>query len=348
MDNINSELISKSHLSGITLRQNDMNNYVYLCWMQMWAMTFWYCEPMEQKYRFQELLKILEKSHCYDMEIFNLLFEAISTYGKDFMILKLYDLILKQHLNPSYKVHSIVMKIIDKNKVEGNFNEKLESLIGMEMNKKFKKFHFKKRAFRTKDSKYILSEDIIFMAFDNCPRCKKEIDLEQKSKDFKSMGRDLRWVKCEDSNCGLNFLPKLTLEIGKEINKNGCMTINTCNLDSVPLYTPYTLKNNYKTTVLKKYNIKLDLEDYIKNYKEIFWDSLWYFKLNNLEYDFMLPYEENFHEEIILNKNLYITIKGSNEINRDINLGNNTDQPRFDYYKLEISNFCFCIKDVQN
>ena len=68
------------------------------------------------------------------------------------------------------------------------------------------------------------------------------------------------------------------------------MRINTCKLDSVPLYTPYTLKNNYKTTVLKKYNVKLDLEDYIKNYKEIFWDSLWYFKLNNLEYDFMQPY----------------------------------------------------------
>ena len=348
MDNINAELISKSHLGGITLRQNDMINYVYLCWMQMWAMTFWYCDPIEQKYRFQELLKILEKSHCYDMEIFNLLFEATSTYGKDFMVLKLYDLILKQHLNPSYKVHSIVMKIIDKNKVEGNFNDKLQSLIGMELNKKFKKTHFKKRAFRIKDNKYILSEEIIFLAFDNCPKCKKEIDLEQKSKDFKNMGRDLRWVKCGESNCGLNFLPKLTLEFGKEINKNGSMKINTCNLDSVPLYTPYTLKNNYKTTVLKKYNVKLDLEEYIKNYKEIFWDSLWYFKLNNLEYDFMLPYEENIHEETILNKNLYITIKGSNEINRDINLVNNTDQPRFDYYKLKTSNFSFFIKNVQN
>ena len=52
--------------------------------------------------------------------------------------------------------------------------------------------------------------------------------------------------------------------------------------------------------------------------------------------------------EVLPNKNLYITIKGSNEINRDINLGNNTNQPRFDYYKLKISNFSFSIKDVQN
>ena len=46
------------------------------------------------------------------MEIYNILFEALSQFGKDYMVLKLYDIILKQHLNPSYKVHSIVMKIV--------------------------------------------------------------------------------------------------------------------------------------------------------------------------------------------------------------------------------------------
>ena len=345
IDNINVELISKSHLGGVTLRKNDMINYVYLCWMQMWAMTLWYCDSIEQKYRFQELLKILENSHCYDMEIFNLLFEATSIYGKDFMVLKLYDLILKQHLNPSYKVHSIVMKIIDKQNVEGNFNDKLQNLIGIEMNKKFKKTNFKKRAFRTKDNKYNLSEEITFMAFDTCPKCKKEIDLERMSKDFKNMGRDLRWAKCADSNCGMTFLPKLTLEIGKEINKNGCMRINTCNYETVPLYTPFTLKNNYKTTILKKYNVKLDVEEYIKSYKEIFWVSLWYFKLNNLEYDFMLPYEDDFHVKMIPNDNLYITIKGSIEKNGKKNI-DDIEHPRFDYYKMKISNFSFCIKDI--
>ena len=49
----------------------------------------------------------------------------------------------------------------------------------------------------------------------------------------------------------------------------------------------------------------------MKNYKEIFWDSLWYFKMNNLEYDFMLPYENSAHDILIPNKNLAITISGS-------------------------------------
>jgi hypothetical protein len=51
------------------------------------------------------------------METFNLLFEALSKFGKnDDMILKLYAILLKFHLNPSSKVHKIVMEIIEKKK----------------------------------------------------------------------------------------------------------------------------------------------------------------------------------------------------------------------------------------
>ena len=75
-----------------------------------------------------------EKSQLYEIEIYNILFEALSQYGKEYMVLKLYDIILKQHLNPSLKIHSIVMKIMEKQNVEGNFNEKLQALIGNEIN----------------------------------------------------------------------------------------------------------------------------------------------------------------------------------------------------------------------
>ena len=342
IDNINVDMISKSHLSGVTLRQSDMNNYVYLVWMQMWAMTFWYCEEIEKKYRFQELLAVLEKSHCYEMEIFNLLFEAISAHGMDYMVLKLYDLILKQHLNPSYKVHSIVMKIIEKQNVEGNFNEKLQTFIGSEMNTKYTKTDFKNRVFRTKYYKDIMTEEIIFYGFDCCTKCNKDINLEYISKDYNNMGRELQWTKCP--RCNEKILPKLSFQFGKDLNKSGDMRINTCYYDSAILYSPFTLKNNYKSTILKNYNIKLDVESLMKNYKDIFWNSLWYFKLNNLEYDFMLPYEQSCFETIIPNNNLYITIKGSLE--KEKKELNDENKPRFDYYNLKISNFSVTIGKI--
>ena len=342
IDTINVDIISKSHLSGVTLRQSDMKNYVYLCWMQMWAITFWYCEEIEKKYRFQELLKVLEISHCYEMEIFNLLFEVISAYGKDYMVLKLYDLIIKQHLNPSYKVHSIAMKIIEKKNVEGNFNDKLQSFIGNEMNTKYTKTDFRKRVFRTKYYKDIMSEDIIFYAFDCCTKCNNDINIESISQDYKNMGRDTQWAKC--IRCNEKILPKLSFQFGREVNKSGDMRINTSYLDSAILHSPFTLKNNYKTTVLKNNNTKLEVESFMKNYRDIFWDSLWYFKLNKLEYDFMLPYAQSIQESITPNKNLYITLKGSLEKNKNIDI-NDESQPRFNYFQLKITNFKFTIQD---
>ena len=157
----------------------------------MWAIIFWYCEQKEQRYRFQELLKVLDISHCYVMEICNLLFEAISLFGKEsknyMMILKLYDLILNQHLNPSLKIHLMVVKIMEKEKVE--VNDQIKSLISNEIDKKYTKAKFKKRSFifRAKFNKHVLSEDITFFAFDNCTKCQNDINLETLSKDFKNM-----------------------------------------------------------------------------------------------------------------------------------------------------------------
>ena len=126
IEGINEDLISKSHLGGVSIRQNDMQNYIYLCWMQMWAITFWYCDEKEQNYRFQQLLEVINKTSCYEMETFNLLFEALYKFGKhDNMILKLYAILLKFHLNPSSKVHKIVMEIFEKNNLQGNLNEKI-------------------------------------------------------------------------------------------------------------------------------------------------------------------------------------------------------------------------------
>ena len=58
---INEDIISKSHLGRVEMRLNEMVNYVNLCWIKMWAMTFWYCDEQEKRYRFQELVKIIGK-----------------------------------------------------------------------------------------------------------------------------------------------------------------------------------------------------------------------------------------------------------------------------------------------
>ena len=296
---INRDIISKSHLGGIAEKQNDMKNYIELCWLQMWAMTFWYCDKKEKQYRFHQLMEVLNKTSSHEMEILNILFDTLEKNGEEYMVLKLYDILIKLRLNPSFKVHNIVMKYLDKYKSAENINindilQKAISHVSTIYEEK-DKLKFKKRTLKSKYYKNILSEDVIFYAFDTCIYCQKIINLQTKSRIFEEMNREIMWVKCP--NCNEYCLTKIGIQFGKEINKTGKMRYNTCKYDSVVLFSPYSLKMNYKT-LLRDFGIKLDVDELMFKYSNIFWNTLWYFKLNNLEYDFMLPYEKEFDEQI--------------------------------------------------
>ena len=158
------DIISKSHLGRVAERQNDMKNYVNLCWLQMWAMTFWYCDKKEKKYRFHQLLNVINRTTSHEMEILNLLFDTLEKNGEEYMVLKLYDILLKLKLNPSFKVHNIVMKYLDKYKSAENINinDILQKVIQKEIfdPNLNNKLNFKKRTLKSKYYKNILFEDV--------------------------------------------------------------------------------------------------------------------------------------------------------------------------------------------
>ena len=293
---INMDIITKSHLGGVAERQNDMKNYIDLCWLQMWAMTFWYCDKKEKKYRFQQLLRIINKTSSHEMEILNLLFETLEKNGEEYMVLKLYDVLLKLKLNPSFKVHNIVMKCLDKDKSSENINinDILKKKLSQEIYELNTKESFKKRTLKSKYNTNILFEEITFYAFDTCIYCQNMINLFKKCVKFDEINRDIMWVKCE--NCRQYSLVKLCVQFGKEINKKGYMKYNTCKYDSVVLFSPYSLKMNYKS-LLNDYRINVDVEELMFKYNNIFWNSIWYFKLYNLDFDFMLPYDKIYERE---------------------------------------------------
>ena len=115
------------------------------------------------------------------MEILNLLFDTLEKNGEEYMILKLYDILLKLKLNPSFKVHNIVMKYLDKYKSAENINinDILQKVIQKEIfdPNLNNKLNFKKRTLKSKYYKNILFEDVTFYAFDTCIYCQKVIML---------------------------------------------------------------------------------------------------------------------------------------------------------------------------
>ena len=353
---INEDIILKSHLGGVQMRQDDMNNYINLCWMQMWGMTFWYCDKDEKEYRFQELLKVINKTSNHEMEIFNLIFETLSVNGTDYMILKLYDILIKLKLNPSLKVHNIAMKILENVKGGGNFNENLQEALKSKEGKVYTNNNFRKRTLKSKYFKKILTEDILFYAFDACMNmdCQNEINLFEISQNYKEMARDLIWAKCP--KCNEFLLPKLTVKFGKDVNVNATMKYSTSKYDCVVLFSPLSLKENYNNSLLKDYGIKLDVEELLEKYSTIFWNTLWYFKINNLEYDFILPYEHNM-DEISFNINQEITTSEIYNINKgkkekeknkidNNNIGSKVqfnDLTKYDVNELNICHFELCL-----
>ena len=347
MNLINEDLISKSHLGDVSIRLDDMKKYIYLCWMQMWALTFWYSEENEQNYWFQELLRIIEASSCYEMEIFNLLFEALNNYGQKEMVLKLYDILLKKHLNPSFQIHSVAMKIIEKNKDSGKtggMNDNLKKLLSnAEKSTKFKKNNFSRRTFRSRYYPNIYTENIKFFAFDTCIFCQQIINLESISLNLKEMNRDLSWTNCP--NCKETLLPKLTVQFGEEINRIGDMKENTSTFDTVVLFSPYILKNNYSSIFGKEIGVKLDVHDLMMKYPSIFWNSLWYFKLNGLEYDFMQPYYYRLKEIGYKDLISWVEIGKTNENEESDDDSDEEEKSKsFDMSKLKITSNRITIK----
>ena len=51
----------------------------------------------------------------HEMETFTLLFDAVTKYGEDYMVLKLYEKLINSRLNPNYLMCVTVMRIIERN-----------------------------------------------------------------------------------------------------------------------------------------------------------------------------------------------------------------------------------------
>lgn len=281
--NINSDLIAKSHLNSIEIKTCEMENYIYLSWLKLWAFSFWYYDKDERKYRFEQMLSVLDMVIHHEMEVFNNLFEVLIEADTDKeKLLKLYDKVLSYRLNPSVYIFEIVKKIVDKTKRTSPTSKKTDP-------RKLDCRGFRKRTFKNKYENKIISENIKFGMTEICDSCGGEVDLYQLIKNINDANKEICWAICP--KCKNLFLPKLTIRFGFELNKNNSMTQITSVQDSIVLYSPYTLYYTMIGSIVKEN--KIDIDNFKKNFSPLFWNFIWYFKAQNLPYDFLLPYESN-------------------------------------------------------
>ena len=322
INRINTDILSKSYLNTIESEEGEMLNYIFLAYVEMWGYCYYYQAYSEKDYRFHQLIEVLDKVYHHEIEIFSLLFNSLIKFKEEDKILKLYERLLSYKITPNSDIYAMVGKIIDNQKKKTNQNkEELDKnknyndiekiLMSSSLSSKNKlDFELQRRTFRDETEKKILGDLVSFNTSTICPECTKIIDIEQICLDHKNMRKDALWAKCP--LCNKYILPQFSVKLGNNVNLiNGddCVKVTR-----FVLHSPYELKVKIKETIDKDGCQFLEVEKFKMKYPSLFWSCIWYFKLNKIDYEIMLPYEANIFKSKTNNLNNYININFNSKV----------------------------------
>ena len=303
---INSDLLSKSSLGQNINLGLEMQNNLYLTWLEVWSYTFWYIDKDEREYRFDQALDILDRVIHHELNIFNLMFDALNQQNEQEMIIKLYQKMLLLKLNPNTNIYNIISNILDNDQIK-QLLDKMK-LSGNNVSLKFDRKYvnkFKTRTFlNLEDKPSLVNERLKFESIFSCIECMEDINLFTLCKNFEGIKNDVLWAPCKNGHYNL---PKLKINFGNELfplnvlknPKNSTSTIN-----DIVLHSPYNLKTNIKNAMKNKYGTKLDVNKFKSDFCALFWNFVWYCKVYELDYSILLPYSERI-EQIRTNKIIY-------------------------------------------
>ena len=295
-----------------------MANYIYLTYIELWAYSFWYHEIIEKKFKFKQLLNIIDKLNNHEIELYNLLFESLYKNKEEDKIMDLYDKLFSQKLSPSSYIYSLIDKIknkkkIDSFKINDGFPNKIRRLFSfrkttINKNRNINKiiYNFKLRTFHSYNELDIFGERVYFETIQKCSECNRKINIYNLSINNKNIINNELWAQCP--YCKYYFLPLLIIHFGNIFHNE---KITKCFLHS-----PYELKKNIKNIITDKDNQKLDVDNFKNNYPDLFWSSVWYFFLYKIDFSFFLPYESNinkFIHKILLSSDIESKIINNNE-----------------------------------
>ena len=325
VDRTNTDILSKSlkasqRNNSKKLMEQEMQNYIYLTYIELWAYSYWYLDNNEKDMKFNQMLEILNKITNHEVELFDILFEALNKFKEVDKILYLYDCLLKYKILPSSFIYSIVNTLLSKNKMtkshSNNYFPRNSDIIA-------KQKKHQKRTFHSIKEGNLFGDKVTFHSKQPCPECDKILDIIDISLNFKYTNKDIFWAKCPF--CGKDIIPKLRVSLGyKILNKNKDSGFNTDKSTIFILHSPYELKNNIRNIIYKDGLKLFHLEDFKDKYPSLFWSCVWYFKLSKIDLDIILPYEYTGiqdwnNPQKSLPINLVSVIKSNNETKNKLN-----------------------------
>ena len=274
---------------------SEIENSLYLLWLNIFCLTLHYCDETEKEYRYEEMMDHLSRITMEKHRIINLIVCALSKFGGDKLMIRFFE-----KLNPFYysSYSYLTSKFLNEKKIVSDLkkmniaNTRLsinyyrESQMGINIfdiinNNSVKTLKPRTFELNTNPSSnpkdnpnQPIKETVIFDDVIQCQNCKKNIEIGILTISFKEMSKGPQ-LKCPE--CKKLFSPQITVQFGK-------------NVDNITLYGVYYLYN-ISNEIVKVYGTKMNMEDFRSKYKDFFWNCIWYFGLKGLSYDMMLKYK---------------------------------------------------------
>ena len=331
IDAINSDVIAKSSLGQNMNRSIEMKNYLYLTWLEMWAFTFWYNEPGEKHYRFDQMLDVLDKVIHHEMNILNLMFDILNKHGEPQMMLKLYQKLLQLKINPSTFIYDIMSNVLDKNQIKNLFDEmKKGSSKPLKFND-YNKKNNRERTFLSINDNLPLETKPKFYYDYYCISCSEKINIYLICKTFEGIRKDILWVKCK---CKEYNLPKIIVKFGLEFYPK------STSIEDFVLHAPNNLKINIKNAVATHYGTDINISSFKSQFQPLFWNFIWYCVIHNLDYNILLPYSKNL--ELLKETSFYNPNREIFEVDYDDNVFQENQK------KIENISKCINIKNKES
>ena len=296
---------------NIKNKSGELLNDVYISYLILFTLSLSYMDKEERKPRFNNLLQTLLIIDKPDMEMIELLFNTLIKLEEEELAMRLYAIFNQRHFNLTWEIFFMMAKILHKGqKMYDSINKELKYIL-VSKNPNDRKFRSRSIKLPGVDD-YILGEEIFFDVFGDCINCNNMnnmINLERICEELSpfDIDKNNNRFRCR---CGDWNLQKLNFRIGTELYNQNITTNNSSQKQGVILLSPTNLKKKLMNILYSLKDKPFDIDNFRKKYPEEFWNSVWYFKLKEIDISFMLPYlVPVYMNKLVTNNNIRNSLK---------------------------------------
>ena len=301
-----------------------IHNYIEFNWLLLLSCSLWYCNSNKEiEIRINNIFDVLEKLEYIEEQVLYFIFFSLYKYSNTSQFIRIFELLYRFIGSFTYYDLLLLFKKLDiMKKNENNFDIVFKNSKSLNSDKD-NKIITQKRTFLDV-TKFIsniqpnnkIKEEILFYTEQKCDKCGEKIEMknselsdmlnrkidESKNSELPDM---LNRKKDESKNsfiykckiCGeynhdiiINY--NLFLSNIKE-NKNEIIKHGSFNLIS-----PHLLYQNLKKYVINIKDNNINIDHIFSNKNINLLNFIFYFSLNNLPFDFLIPYENNMNNNI--------------------------------------------------